>query len=96
MEEGIITKLENRGFKRWIRGNMDRLYINAKELGLVCTYYKTGNIHSAEFDGNDISNSEGYRMKAAKTFVDVKTGKVYGDNERLKKKAEEIVKEVMA
>lgn len=75
-----IAELESKGFKRWQKGNLDRLYINAAQLGLICTYYKTGNIHTAEMNGMSVSNSEGYRIKAAKTFVDVKTGKLYSDN----------------
>ena len=68
-----IAELEQKGFRRWTRGSMDRMYINAANLGLVCTYHNTGSIKSACFAGYSISNSEAYRMKAAKTFVDVKT-----------------------
>lgn len=84
LTEERITELESKGFKRWQKGNLDRLYINAAQLGLICTYYKTGNIHTAEMNGVLVSNSEGYRIKAAKTFVDVKTGKLYSDNEYCK------------
>ena len=66
---------------------MDRLYINAAQLGLVCSYYKTGNISSAEFDGERISNCEARRMKASKTFIDIKTDRVYSDNSHLKEAA---------
>lgn len=79
-----IAELEAKGFKRWTKGNLDRLYINASQLGLVCSYYNTGNIRDAEFNGGSISNCEARRMKAAKTFVDIKTGRVYSDNNTLK------------
>lgn len=92
MTDERIKELEELGFTRWQKGNMDRLYINAEMLGFECIYYKTGNIKSAWFQGDEISNSEGYRMKAAKTYIDVKTGVCYSDNNQLKKAAEELAK----
>jgi len=80
MTDARIAELETKGFKRWTKGNYDRLYINAGQLGLICSYYNTGNVRSAEFNGASISNCEARRMKAAKTFIDVKTGKAYSDN----------------
>ena len=85
-----IEELEAMGFKRWTKGGMDRLYINASALGLNCTYYKTGNVSNAWFDGYEISNCEARRMKASKTYIDVKTEKVYSDNATLAEKAAEI------
>lgn len=82
-----IRELEGMGFKRWQKGEFDRLYINADQLGLECKYYKTGNIKSACFGGDEISNSEAYRMKAAKTYIDVATGEVFSTNKTLKKAA---------
>ena len=93
MEDSRIKELEELGFNRWQKGSMDRLYINAAPLGLNCEYYKTGNIRYAEFNGEQISNCEARRMKGARTYIDVKTGKVYSDNEKLKKAVEEIVEE---
>lgn len=75
-----IEELEELGFKRWTKGNFDRMYVNAKELGLVCWYYNTGNIKAATFQGDEISNCEARRMKASKTFIDLTTGKVHSDN----------------
>lgn len=88
--EAKIIELAEKGFKRWTKGNVDRLYINATQLGLVCGYYNTGNIRWAEFNGESISNSQARRYKAAKTFVDVKTGAVYSDYETLKDAAIEL------
>lgn len=79
-----VAEFEKMGFNRWTKGNMDRLYINARDLGLICDYYNTGNIRSAFFNGERISNSEGRRMRAAKTFIDIKTEMIYGDNATLK------------
>ena len=90
LSEAKIIELAEKGFKRWTKGNIDRLYINATQLGLVCGYYNTGNISWAEFNGESISNSQARRYKAAKTFVDVKTGAVYSDYETLKDAAMEL------
>lgn len=96
MNEKMIEKLAAKGFNRWTKGKYDRMYVNAKDLGLVCEYYKTGNIHSATFQGEGVSNSEAYRMKAAKTYIDVETGEVVSDNRWLKEAAEEVLEAVKA
>ena len=90
LTEERINELVKMGFTRWTKGNYDRLYINASTLGLDCTYYKTGNISGATFGDHSISNAEARRMKAAKTYIDVKTGKAYSDNYTLLKAVEEL------
>lgn len=96
MNEKMIEKLAAKGFNRWTKGKYDRMYINAKDLGLDCEYYKTGNIHRATFRGEGISNSEAYRMKAAKTYIDIATGEVISDNRYLKEATEEVLEAVKA
>ena len=91
MTEGRIRELEGMGFKRWTKGNYDRLYINADKLGLDCDYYKTGNISSATFGGKKISNSMAREMKAAKTYIDVRTGRVYSDSYTLQRTVENLI-----
>lgn len=83
--EEMIHSLEEKGFKRWQKGSMDRLYINACNLGLTVERYNTGNIKRAYFNGESVSNSEGRRMITAKTYIDVKSGRVYSDNDTLKR-----------
>jgi hypothetical protein len=90
LTENRIAELENLGFSRWTKGNLDRMYINAAQLGLVCSYYKTGNISSAEFQGESISNCQARRYKAAKTFIDIKTERVFSDQPALKIAAAEL------
>ena len=91
----MICALEGKGFKRWTKGNLDRMYVNASQLGLVCDYYKTGNIRDAEFNGSSISNSEARRMKAAKTFVDIATGNVHSDSYTLEQTVKELLESMM-
>ena len=88
--EEKIAELESKGFKRWTKGGLDRLYVNAAQLGLVCNYYNSGNVHSAEFRGMSVSNSQARRFKAAKTYIDVNTGKVVSDFDELAAAAREI------
>ena len=83
--EEMVKELEIKGFKRWQKGSMDRLYINACNLGLTVERYNTGNIKRAYFNGESVSNSEGRRMITAKTYIDVKSGRVYSDNDILKR-----------
>lgn len=96
MTEKMIAKLEALGFRRWQKGNYDRMYINATDLGLVCEYYKTGNIHYAEFQGEHVSNSNARAMQYAKTYIDVKTGKLYSDHEYLRSAAQELIEQAAA
>ena len=76
LTEKQIAAYEAKGFKRWTKGNMDRLYINATMLGLEVSYYKSGNVSSASWRGEGISNSAGYRLLSSKVWVDVKTGEL--------------------
>ena len=55
LTDNQITKLEKNGFNRWTKGDHDRLYVNATQLGLKCTYYKTGSIDRAYFNDELIS-----------------------------------------
>ena len=87
MSDERIAELVAKGFKRWTKSSIDRLYINASQLGLVCSYYNTGNISSAEFNGERISNCQARRYKAAKTFIDIVHGTVYSDIPALREAA---------
>lgn len=78
-----IERLINAGASRWTKYERDRLYIKrlADLIGLSYTKYKTGNISSAELNGEAISNSECNRILAAldKAYIDLKTNTVYID-----------------
>lgn len=86
-----IEELTALGFNRWQKNGMDRMYINASTLGLICTYYKTGNISGAEFNGERVSNSEGYRLKSSKTYIDLKLKRLVSDSARLAAAAAELI-----
>ena len=89
-----VEALEKLGAKRWTKGSYDRLYIGAKVLGLDCDYYKTGNVKDAAFRGDSISNCEARRLMYAKTYIDVKTGELHSDSDKLRDAATELLKSV--
>lgn len=67
-----IKALEELGFKRWTKGSMDRMYINACDLGF--------DADSRTFKGEKISGSICQSMKSAKTYIDLKSYMVISDN----------------
>lgn len=77
IDDKTITKYEAAGFRRWTKGNMDRLYIDVTKLGLEVDYYKTGNVRHASWCGETISNADGRRMLVSKVWVDVATGELH-------------------
>ncbi len=76
LTEKDVADLESKGFKRWARGDYDRLYLNYWNYGLKLEFYKSGNISHAEFQGETVSHAEGYRLKESKVYIDVKTGEL--------------------
>ena len=91
-----IAKLIEMGGKRWIKGNMDRIYFNCSALDCEFEYYKTGNIHTAYHKGERMSNSDGYRCKAAKSYIDVKTGEAKSTQVYLQVSLDERLAEALA
>ena len=91
-----IEALEKKGFNRWSKGDMDRLYFNIQKSGhMDVDYYKTGNISYASVDGEEIS----HRFLAVKCFIDLKNDNrlviQYGGPEA-REVVENVVKKVLA
>ena len=80
LNEKMIKKFEDAGFKRCTKGGYDRLYIDATACGLEYDTYKSGNISSATFNGESISNARAGRMKAMKMYVDIATGEFHAEH----------------
>lgn len=96
-----IKMLTDRGFNRWTKKSpngkvMDRLYIDPEYLGLELTRYKSGNISSATFNGETISNSEARRIEGTKCYVDIATKEVVCDRDDLKQAAQEVVDDALS
>ena len=77
LNEKQIEKLEAKGFKRWTKNGMDRLYINPTSYGVEYEYYNTGNIRTCWINGETTSNANGRRLKAAKVYIDIETGELH-------------------
>jgi hypothetical protein len=70
------------GGSRWQRNGMDRVYINnwAAFAGIETTHYGSGNISSATWQGEAISNSQAYKLGGSidKVWFDAADGKLHG------------------
>lgn len=67
-----IAELESKGFKRWQKNGMDRMYVNADMIGL--------DEDAATFNGKKISNSQVREMKTAKTYIDLNKNTICSDS----------------
>lgn len=79
--ESLYTKLCEMGASRWTKGDHDRIYLNRAGrdlLGLTLEHYNTGNIRSAELNGESISNGRARELCAwlETVYYDCKTGKL--------------------
>ena len=94
-----IEELENKGFNRWTKGAMDRLYFNVeKSEYLDVDYYKSGNVSSAYLEGEHISKDEEYRIMSVKCFIDLKNNNelvVQYGNEEVQKLVRELAEKAM-
>ncbi|WP_330479946.1 helix-turn-helix domain-containing protein (plasmid) [Streptomyces platensis] len=69
------------GGNRWQRNGMDRVYFNnwPQLASLKTTYYNSGNISSASYQGEGISNSQAYKLLGCidKVWFDATDGKLH-------------------
>jgi hypothetical protein len=69
------------GGRRWQKNDMDRVYLNdwAEFAGIEVSRYNTGNISSASYQGDGISNSQAYKLLGSidKVWFDAADGKLY-------------------
>lgn len=91
------------GGRRWQKNGMDRVYINdwAELAGLEVTHYNTGNISSAAYQDEGISNSQAYKILDSidKVWFDAADGKLhcrYGWSESRIATREEVWEAVVA
>lgn len=67
------------GAKRWTKGEHDRVYVSKENCDLELDYYKSGNVCSAAFNGEPISNAMSCRIGvyiSLSMYIDLKTGKI--------------------
>lgn len=89
-EEKIEAAIKAGG-KRWHKGTMNRIYFNAPALGLECEYYKSGNVRSATFNGEDISNKKASGMLFAKSYIDVEAWEPHSTIQELEDSLRELM-----
>jgi hypothetical protein len=69
------------GGNRWQKNGMDRVYLNnwAEFAGIETTHYNTGNISSASYQGEGVSNSQAYKLLGSidKVWFDAADGKLH-------------------
>ena len=76
-------ELERLGFKRWTKEGMDRMYINAFDLGLRIFYDEKTQPKEASVNDVVIPLARGLRLKEAKTYLDLTTMTVVSVDELL-------------
>jgi len=62
--------------RRWTKGGHDRVYFDAKMLGLEVSRYNSGNISGANIDGKVISHAAAGRLLNDKCYYDLKKGEI--------------------
>ena len=101
MSDEKVAKLEAAGAKRWSKYDKDRMYIDITLLGADIDYYrKSGNVSSAEWRGEHVSNADGRRLLASKVYVDVADGSIHVssdfDEDSIREAAEAFMAEALA
>ena len=87
-EEMIKNLIEKKGFKRWIKGDKDRLYIKAYELPFVKTNWKKNGKKTLSLFGEELSYTKSSQLDHAQFYIDVKTGEAVTSIEWAKTKEE--------
>ena len=94
LSEKQIEALEKKGFRRWTKGDYDRLYINVIKLPGVY-----GSSSELEIDGDKLSRTKSWRVSNAKIWIDVATAEVHAEaayhEDFLKSAAEKLLSEVI-
>lgn len=94
LSEKQIEALEKKGFRRWTKGDYDRLYINVIKLPGVY-----GSSLELEIDGDKLSRTKSWKVSNAKIWIDVATAEIHADaayhEDFLKSAAEKLLSEVI-
>jgi len=66
-----IKALENKGFKRWTKGDKDRLYIKAWNLPNVKTIWKKNGKKCVEINGEELSYTKSNEINYTAIYIDL-------------------------
>ncbi|MFD3516259.1 hypothetical protein [Streptomyces sp. NPDC058657] len=76
-----VENMQAIGGNRWQRGDMDRVYFNnwAELAGIETTHFGTGNISSASYQGEGVSNRQAHKLLDSidKVWFDAADGKLH-------------------
>jgi hypothetical protein len=94
LSEKQIESLEKKGFRRWTKGDYDRLYINVIKLPGVY-----GSSSELEIDDDKLSRTKSWKVSNAKIWIDVATAEVHAEaayhEDFLKSAAKKLLSEVI-
>ena len=85
-----IKALARKGFERWTRGKVDRLYIGAESFGL-----RDRGKGGYELNGERIDYYTGVQLERSRTYVDCLTGIVHSDSAIARECAEGVLAAVL-
>lgn len=94
MTNNEIKAKEAQGFKRWTKGDYDRLYINVWQVPGVETRWQKNGKKLIAINGTELSYTKTAAVSYAKIYIDVKSGDVVVDTKdgAIKAQLEELVK----
>lgn len=95
LTEKQIAKLESKGFKRWTKGDYDRLYINAYNIHGIDTKWEKNGKKTLSINGEELTYTKSAKLSYAKIYIDVKTGEVVTDWDNVKALVEAELDEVI-
>lgn len=75
-----IRALENKGFKRWTKGDKDRLYIKAWNLPNVKTIWKKNGKKCVEINGEELSYTKSSEVNYTSIYIDLADDSIHVDS----------------
>lgn len=78
--EKQIEALENKGFKRWTKGDKDRLYIKAWNLPNVKTIWKKNGKKCVEINGEELSYTKSSEVNYTSIYIDLADDSIHVDS----------------
>ena len=75
-----IKALENKGFKRWTKGDKDRLYIKAWNLPNVKTIWKKNGKKCVEINGEELSYTKSSEVNYSSIYIDLADDSIHVDS----------------
>lgn len=74
MTDAQIAKLEKAGFKRWTKGDYDRLYIKAWKVDGIVTNWNKRGTKTITINGEELSYTKSAAVSYTTIYIDVKSG----------------------